>query len=92
MKTFDPTLFDKIANPTLAVAALHDNTPHGEFKALVRLAQPGSCPSGIKVMEIHSSDLFEVRIPCGQIEHIVGDRNVLRIELCEFVSDSRFGD
>jgi hypothetical protein len=91
MTNLHPAFFDKIANPDLALAALHNNELHGEFKALVRLARPDKRPSGVKVMEIHSADVIKVRIRCDQIEHFVEDGNVLRIELSEYISNGAAG-
>jgi hypothetical protein len=86
MATINPALLGKIVNPNFAFAALHTSEPHGEFKALVHLAQPEKHPSNMKIMEIYSADLLNVRIRCDQIEHVIGDRNVLRVELREYVS------
>lgn len=87
MTNLHPAFFDKIANPNFALAALYNDKAHGEFKALVRFAQPEKRPAGVKVIEIHSADLLKVRIRCDQIEHFVEDGNVLRIELREYMSN-----
>lgn len=92
MASLYPKCFDKIANPDFAIAALHGSEPHGEFKAIVRFAQPEKRPTDIKVMEIYSEDLFKVRIPCDQIEHFTEDGNVLRVDIQEHISSAEFDD
>ena len=87
-----PAFHNKIVNPDLAVVALHGNEMHGEFKAFVRLAKPEKRPCGMRVMEIHSGDLLNVRIRCDQIEHVVGNKNVLSVELREYVSTDGFDE
>jgi hypothetical protein len=84
-----PAFNDKVINPDLAMVPFHGTEPYGEFKAIVRLARPENRPSAMKVMEIYSANLLNVRIRCDQIKCVIEDVNVLSVELREYVSKTR---
>lgn len=73
----------KISNPEFATLFMHGNKPYGEFKALVRFATPEMKPDYIKIMEMHSPGFFKVSIPCGKMEQLEKDDNILSIDLRE---------
>jgi len=73
----------KIVNPEFANIFLRNVVPYGAFKAFVRFAEPHKTPGYMKVMELHSPGLFEVSIPCGEIDSATDDDNILSIELRE---------
>ncbi|HUY69178.1 MAG TPA: hypothetical protein VMV79_07745 [Alphaproteobacteria bacterium] len=78
--------FAKIVNPDLARAALRGVESFGEFRIIVRLAQPERTPPYMTVTGVHSPGHMKARIPCDQIARLDKDTNVLSVELREHVS------
>jgi hypothetical protein len=76
----------KILDPHLARLALRGNKPAGEFGVIVRFHQPNKTPRHMKVTGQHSPGYFKARIPCSKINSVLGDRNILSIELREHVT------
>jgi hypothetical protein len=76
----------KIINPDLARAALHSAERFGEFQIIVRFARPEKHPSYMKVTGEHSAGHMKALIPCDQIDRLEDDRNVLSVELRQYIS------
>ncbi|MER2519861.1 MAG: hypothetical protein ABTQ34_04130 [Bdellovibrionales bacterium] len=86
MANLNPFHFAKILNPNLALAALASATPHGEFKAYVRLAKSGRYPASLKSTRVCANGLIKGRIACSQIRALAADSNVVSIELREHIA------
>jgi hypothetical protein len=77
--------FDKIVNPDLAYRALHNATTAGEFGVIIKLRRPNQYPRHIKVTGQHSEGHLKARVPCSKITSVIGDHNVLSVELREHI-------
>lgn len=88
MANLNPFHFAKILNPNLALAALASATPHGEFKAYVRLAKSGRYPASLKSTRVCAPGLVKGRIACAQIRALAADSNVVSIELREHIASA----
>lgn len=77
--------FDKIVNPDLAYRAFHTAETAGEFGVIIKLRRPDQYPRHIKVTGHHSPGHVKARIPCSKIRSVIGDYNVLSVELREHI-------
>jgi len=85
MKDIYHSALDKIVNPDLAYRALRSEQTFGEFGVIIRLQQPNKPPRHIKVTGQHSPGHVKGRVACSKIESVIGDRNVLSVELREHI-------
>lgn len=88
MPNLDEDKINKIVNPELAVGPLRDLTPHGEFEAIVHVAEPQAHSPYMRILGPYSPGFLKVRIPCSKIAALTDDANVLSIELRAHLSDS----
>jgi hypothetical protein len=86
MKDSHHPALDKIVNPDLAYKALHAAQTFGEFGVIIKFQQPNKVPRHIKVTGQHSPGHFHGRISCSKIESVIGDRNILSVELREYIT------
>jgi hypothetical protein len=87
MNQFPNPSFDKIVNPDLAVRAFHTAAAlNGEFGVIIKLERPDRHSPYIKVIGQHSPGHVKARVPCNKIRSVIGDRNVLSVELRELIT------
>jgi len=81
--------YKKIVNPAMAAAPLSKVNPFGEFKALIKFAEPKRSHSSLTSIKMISPNVIQAHFPCDQTQNLVADKNVISIEIREHIASSQ---